>query len=167
MVGILSKSEAISEAKKAGVDLIEIAPNATPPVAKIIELGKFLYIEEKRAREQKKKGKRAELKEIRFSPFIAEGDYLTRVKKIDNFLADGHKVRIVVVFKGRHMESRPRGYELLKEVLLSLSQEVNTDMEPKFLGRHLAMVVSPLKKRAKTSTIPVSYGETKDEEISS
>lgn len=147
MIGVLSKEKALAKAKEQGKDLIEIAPNAEPPVAKIIELGKYRYIEEKKERAQKKKAKIAELKEVRFSPFIAEGDYVTRVRKMDKFLKDGHKVRVVVVFKGRHMGSRPRGYELMKEVLMSLEHEVSIDMEPKFLGRHLAMVISPLKKK--------------------
>lgn len=147
MLGVMSRDEAISKAQEARVDLIEIAPNALPPVAKIIELGKFNYIEEKRERAQKKKAKAAELKEVRLSPFIAQGDYMTRIRKIDKFLKNGHKIRVVVVFKGRHMESRPRGYELMKEVLNSLEHEVSIDMEPKFLGRHLAMVISPLKKK--------------------
>jgi translation initiation factor IF-3 len=146
MLGVMSSSDALAAAKKAGIDLIEIAPMAKPPVAKIIEYGKFKYIEEKKMREQKKKAKSAELKEVRLSPFIAEGDYMTRIRRMDRFLKGGHKVRVVVVFKGRHMGSRGRGYELMREVLDSLSHEVSIDMEPKFLGRHLAMVISPLKK---------------------
>ena len=154
MMGLMSRDEAIAIAEKSGIDLVEIAPNANPPVAKIIEIGKFLYIEEKKSREQKKKAKAAELKEVRFSPFIAEGDYNTRIRKIDDYLEHKHKVRVVVVFKGRHMDSRGRGYELLREIIESLKHNVNIDMEPKFLGRHLAMVVSPLKKKPETSTIP-------------
>lgn len=154
MLGIMPRDEAITLAQKSGVDLIEIAPKANPPVAKIMELGKFIYIEEKKLREQNKKSKALELKEVRFSPFIAEGDYNTRIRKIDDYLEHKHKVRVVVVFKGRHMDSRGRGYELLREVTNSLEHNVNIDMEPKFLGRHLAMVVSPLKKKPETSTIP-------------
>lgn len=147
MLGVLSRNEAIKKAQDAGVDLVEIAPKAVPPVAKIIELGKFRYTEEKKARAERKRAKTTEVKEVRFSPFIAHGDYQTRVRKIDGFLKNGHKVRVVVVFKGRHMGSRPRGYELMREVLTSLTYNVSIDMEPKFLGRHLAMIISPLKKK--------------------
>lgn len=155
-LGELSREDALAKAKEANTDLVEIAPMANPPVAKIIELGKFRYMEEKKAREQKKKTKALELKEIRFSPFIAEGDYNTRVRRIDSFLKDGHKVRVVIVFKGRHMDSRNRGYELMREILNSVSHEVTIDMEPKFLGRHLAMVISPLKsKKADTKNVHV------------
>ena len=151
MLGVMSKADALKKAEELAVDLIEIAPKAVPPVAKLIEFGKYRYIEEKKERAQKKKAKAAELKEVRLSPFIAEGDYMTRVRRMDKFLKDGHKVRVVIVFKGRHMDSRPRGYTLMREVLDSVSHEVSIDMEPKFLGRHLAMVISPLKKK-KTDT---------------
>lgn len=164
MIAVMTKEEAMKKAREAGIDLIEIAPNASPPVAKIIELGKFRYIEEKKAREQKKKAKTAEMKEVRFSPFIAEGDYQTRIRKIDGYLKNGHKVRIVVVFKGRHMGNLPRGYELMREVRASLGYDVSIDMEPKLLGRHMAMIISPLKKRPKTSTIS-SHGEAKNQEV--
>lgn len=158
-VGLMNREDALMKAKNDGVDLVEIAPLAVPPVAKIIEIGKFRYTEEKKAREQKKKTKSVDLKEIRFSPFIAEGDYATRVRRIDSFLKSGHKVRVVIVFKGRHMDSRPRGYELMREVLNSISHEVTIDMEPKFLGRHLAMVISPLKSK-KSDTKNVHIKET-------
>lgn len=153
MLGVMQRGEAIALAQKSCLDLIEIAPKANPPVAKIMELGKFIYIEEKKLREQNKKSKALDVKEVRFSPFIAEGDFNTRIRKIDDYLEHKHKVRVVVVFKGRHMESRDRGYELLKEVINSLAHSVNIDMEPKFLGRHLAMVISPLKKKQEKSTI--------------
>lgn len=155
-LGLLSREEALAKAKEQSADLIEIAPKAVPPVAKVMEVGKFRYIEEKKLRDQKKKAKSVELKEIRFSPFIAEGDYMTRIRRIDSFLKAGHKIRVVVVFKGRHMGSRNRGYELMREVLDSVGHEVTIDMEPKFLGRHLAMVVSPLKvKKADTKNVHI------------
>lgn len=158
LIGVLSKNEALQKAREAGIDLVEIAPNASPPVAKIIELGKLRYIFEKKERSDKKKSKPAEVKEIRFSPFIAEGDYQTRIRKIDGYLKNKHKVRVVIVFKGRHMSSQGRGYELMREIRQNLGYEVNIDMEPKFLGRHLAMVISPLNSKkldisAQTSTI--------------
>lgn len=167
-LGILSRNEALTKAKDLGVDLIEIAPKAVPPVAKAMEVGKYRYIEEKKLRDQKKKAKSVELKEIRFSPFIADGDYQTRIRRIDSFLKAGHKIRVVVVFKGRHMGSRNRGYELMREVLDSVGHEVTIDMEPKFLGRHLAMVVSPLKvKKADTKNVhikTVSKQENEDKD---
>lgn len=148
-VGVMTAQEALTKAKKVSKDLVEIAPKANPPVAKIVELGKFLYEQEKRQREQKRKTKVVDVKEVRFSPFIAQGDYNTRVMRVKEFLDDGHKVRLVVVFKGRQMKSKDFGYGLLKKVVDMLGNAISTDMEPKFLGRHLVMVISPLKK-AKT-----------------
>ena len=98
-IGVISKEEALKKAKEGGEDLIEIAPNANPPVAKIIEFGKFKYQEEKKLKEAQKKSKPSELKEIRFTPFIGEGDYQTRIKRIDEFLTDKDKVKLVVYFK--------------------------------------------------------------------
>jgi len=142
----MSVSEALKIAKKEGLDLVEIAPKAKPPVVKIVNFGKFLYREEKRLKEQKKKTKGSDLKEIRFSPFIAENDYNTRLERIREFLGQKDKVKLVVKFKGRQMGSKNFGYDLLKKVVAGIGEEVAIDMEPKFLGRHLAMVISPLGK---------------------
>jgi len=143
-IGVLKLNEALAEAQKSGLDLIETAPKANPPVARIMDFGKFKYEQEKREREQKRKTKTTDVKEVRFSPFIAEGDYNTRIERVKEFLAEGHKVRIVVVFKGRQMGSKSFGYELCSKVLATFEGKVTVDMEPKFLGRHLAMVISPL-----------------------
>ncbi|MBX4205816.1 translation initiation factor IF-3 [Candidatus Microgenomates bacterium] len=146
-IGVLSKADALAKARELGLDLIEIAPGAVPPVAKIIELGKFKYQEEKKARAAAKKSKAAELKEIRFSPFIGEADYQTRFKRVREFLEGGDKVKLVVVFKGRQMGSKGFGYELFQKILKEFGDKVVVDMEPKFIGRHLAMIISPLKKK--------------------
>ncbi len=145
-IGILSRNEALDKAKKEGLDLIEIAPFAKPPVTKIVDLGKFKYQEEKKQRAQKKKTKSAELKEIRFSPFIGEADYNTRFERIKEFLKEKHKIRLVVKFKGRQMGSKQFGYKLLDRILGELEGSIAIDMKPKFLGRHLVMVISPLSK---------------------
>lgn len=142
---VMSTKEALEHSKKAGLDLVEIAPKAKPPVVRIIDFGKFRYQQEKKLKEQKKKAKVSEVKEIRFSPFIADGDYQTRMRRVNAFLKANHKIRVVVVFKGRHMRSKKFGYELLKRVVDDLETEIVIDMEPKFLGRHLAMVISPVK----------------------
>jgi translation initiation factor IF-3 len=166
-IGVLSLEEALKLSREKGLDLIEIAPRAVPPVAKITDFGKFRYAEEKKFKEQKKKAKIADVKEIRFSPFIAENDYETRINRISEFLSDNHKVRIVIVFKGRQMGSTKFGYELLKKILSNFGDKVVVDMEPKFLGRHLAMIISPLKKvkRTEESTEKdTKNAESKDEE---
>ncbi len=148
-LGIMSIDKALVQARKSGLDLIEIAPIAKPPVAKIINFGKFRYQEEKKAKQQKKGVKGGELKEIRFSPFIGEADYKTRLERVKEFLEDKDKVRLVVKFKGRQMGSKQFGYSLLKRVLDELGKSIAVDMEPKFLGRHLIMVISPYGKSKK------------------
>ena len=146
-VGVLTREEALAQASKEGVDIIEIAPKANPPVAQLIDFGKFRYQQEKRLKDQKKKAKAAEVKEVRFSPFIGEADYKTRIKRVSEFLTEGNKVRIVVVFKGRQMNSKNFGYKLVQRILGDIESTIVIDMEPKFLGRHLASVISPVKKK--------------------
>ena len=142
-VGVISKEEALKKAKESGEDLIEIAPNANPPVAKIIEFGKFKYQEEKKLKEAQKKSKPSELKEIRFTPFIGEGDYQTRIKRIDEFLTDKDKVKLVIYFKLKQLGSKAFGYDILNRILKDLGEGINIDMKPKFLGRNLIMIISP------------------------
>jgi len=136
----------LEKAQESGLDLVEIAPNAKPPVVKIVELGKFRYEQEKKLKKEKKRAKGSELKEVRFSPFIANHDYATRMEKIKAFLDESNKVRVVVVFMGRQMNSKSFGYELIKRITDDLGERVAIDMEPKFIGRHLITTLSPLKK---------------------
>ena len=143
-VGVMNLNDALAEARKKKLDLVEIAPKAKPPVVKITDFGKFKYQEEKKAKKQQKQTKSSELKEIRFSPFIGESDYQTRVGRIKEFLEDKNKVRVVVKFKGRQMGSKKFGYDLLKRIIDEFEGEVQVDMQPKFMGRHLVMVISPL-----------------------
>lgn len=146
-LGILTRETALAKAKSSGLTLIEIAPTANPPVAKIVDLGKFRYQEEKKFRSQQKKTKGGELKEIRFSPFIAQNDFNFRIGRIKEFLTEKNKVKIVVVFTGRQMGSTRFGYQLITRILGILGDGVATDMEPKFFGRHLITIISPLGKR--------------------
>ena len=145
-VGVMPLPEALTKAGKAKLDLIEIAPNANPPVVKIMELGKFLYEEEKKARREKKGVKGGELKEVRFSPFIGEHDYKTRVGRVKEFLDGKNKVRLVVVFKGREMGSKQFGYSLISKILAEFADAVVAEGEPKFFGRHLSLTISPTTK---------------------
>lgn len=151
-IGVISKEEALKKAKESGEDLIEIAPNANPPVAKIIEFGKFKYQEEKKLKEAQKKSKPSELKEIRFTPFIGEGDYQTRIKRIDEFLTDKDKVKLVVYFKLKQLGSKAFGYDILNRILKDLGEGINIDMKPKFLGRNLIMIISPTNTYGKDKT---------------
>jgi translation initiation factor IF-3 len=151
LIGVLTKDEAIRKAKEAGLTLVEIAPNAIPPVGKIVDFGKFRYAEEKKARAQQKKVKGGEVKEIRFSPFIAENDFNVRIGRIKEFFADKNKVKVVVVFKGPQMRVKHTGYTLIAKIKDVFGDTIITDMEPKFLGKYLVTVISPVtnKKNAK------------------
>lgn len=144
-VGIMSSSEALTKAVEAGLDLVEIAPMAKPPVVRIVELGKFKYEQEKKERQQKKNAKSGELKEMRFSPFIGDHDFNTRLERIKEFLEDSYKVRLVVRFTGRQMGSKQFGYEVIGRVLRELGEKAKQDGEPKFLGKQLMTVISPVK----------------------
>jgi len=160
-IGLIKTFEALKKAKEADLDLVEIAPLAKPPVVKIIDFGKFRYQERKKAKAQKKGVKSSELKEIRFSPFIGEADYNTRLERIKTFFEEKHKIRLVVKFKGRQMGSKKFGYDLLKRINDQLGDSSVIDMEPKFIGRHLTMVISPTTKKG-TKTKKENKKESKN-----
>ena len=145
-IGILALPDALKKAEEAKLDLVEIAPHTKPPVVKIIDFGKFRYQERKKSKSQKKSAKSSELKEIRFSPFIGEADYNTRLRRMEGFLEEKNKIRLVVKFKGRQMGSKKYGYDLLKKINDELGDKIIVDTEPRFLGRHLTMVISPTTK---------------------
>ena len=145
-VGVLSRDEALAKAREAGLDLVEIAPTAKPPVAKIIDFKKFKYIEAKKEREGNKKSGKVELKEIRFTPFIATGDFDSRVSKIKEILEDGDRVKVVVKFVGRQITRVDFGHELVKKILTELEGVAVADGDAKLQGKQLFIVLNPAKK---------------------
>lgn len=160
LIGVLTKEEALKKAKELGLTLVEIAANAVPPVAKLVDFGKFRYSEEKKLRTQAKGAKGGEVKEIRFSPFIAENDFKTRLARINEFLADKNKVRVVVVFKGPQMRVKHTGYEVLKRINDELGDRILVDMAPKFLGKQLVTVISGTTKKTVKTEKPVETEKT-------
>jgi translation initiation factor IF-3 len=150
-LGVMKLSSALDKARELGVDLVEVSPQAVPPVVKLVEFGKFRYQEEKKRRKEKKFSKPAELKEIRFTPFIAEHDFQNRIARINEFLQNRHKVRLSVVFMGRQMGSKNAGYDLLNRIVKLMEDKIVIDSEPKFLGRTLSMTISPTSKIIKDS----------------
>jgi len=153
LIGVLSVAEAVAKAKEQGLTLVEIAPNAAPPVAKIVDFGKFRYSEEKKASAAAKKVKGGEVKEIRFSPFIAENDFKTRIGRIKEFFEDKNKVRVVVVFRGPQMRVKNTGYDVINKIKAEFGESIITDMEPKFLGKHLVTVISFTNGKSKKQEI--------------
>lgn len=142
-LGVFSPDLALKRAKEQELDLVEVAPKVTPPVVKLIKFSKFLYQEEKRQR-QKKGTRSGQLKEVRFSPFIANNDYNVRIKKIQQFIGEGDKVKVVVKFKARQMGKKDFGYNLIKRVISDLGN-VRQESEPKLLGRHLITTITVIK----------------------
>lgn len=161
LLGVMTGDEARAKAKELGLTLVEIAPKAVPPVAKIVDFGKFRYAEEKKLKKQSKGAKGGELKEIRFSPFIGQADYNTRLIRVKEFLEDKNKVKVVVVFLGKQMGSKPFGYQLIQRIRKDLGENIAIDMEPKFLGRHLVTIISPVFKRKEV----IKNAESQKQEI--
>ncbi len=163
----MSVPDAVKKAKEANLTLVEIAPNAAPPVAKIVDFGKFRYSEEKKAREVAKKVKGGGVKEIRFSPFIAENDFKTRIGRIKEFFEDKNKVRVVVVFRGPQMRVKNTGYDVINRIKAEFGESVITDMPPKFLGKHLVTVISytAKSKKVEQSKTENKNGKSEDKKI--
>lgn len=144
-IGVVSLKKAQNLAQQIGLDLVEVASKAQPPVCKIIDFKKFRFQEEKKQKEGQKKSKKVELKEVRLRPFIAENDYNFRIKKAEKFLKEGNKVKIAVLFRGREVTKKEFGYELLKRTIEKLSSLAEVEIEPSFSGHRLEMVLKPVK----------------------
>ena len=143
-LGILNTNEAIAIAKEEGLDLIEIAPNAKPPVCKIIDMGKFKYDAQKKANKAKKKQKVINLKEIKLRPVTEIHDYNFKIKNAKKFLEKGDKVKFTVKFKGREMQHTHLGNELMSRIINDTSQLGKVEVSPKFEGKQIIMIVQPL-----------------------
>lgn len=144
-IGLLGRDEAIQKAADQEMDLVEIAPKAVPPVAKIIDYSKFLYQLKKRKQEEKKKTVTSETKQIRMGPFIGDHDLDIKLKKAREFVSDGDKVKFVIRFKGRQITRKDIGEDVLKKVVDKMQDVAKVEREIHSEGRQLAMVVSRLK----------------------
>ncbi len=141
-IGVLSVSEAIDHARQLGLDLIEIAPTANPPVAKIADYKKFLYQQNKKLQAQIKNSSKGGLKEVRLTPFMADGDLEVRLKRIQEFLDGKYKVRLVVKFTGRQMSKTEFGFKILQKVLEKLGTTAKIEQDPKLMGRQILMTIT-------------------------
>lgn len=155
-LGVFSKFEALTRARKEGLDLVEIAPNARPPVAKIIDFKKFLYQEEKKRREEKRKSRTSQTKEIRLGPFMNEHDLGVAIKKGREFLTDGDKVRLVVKFKGRQIVHPEFGQKILQTTIEELFDISKVERPGHFEGKQLIALLSPERKKHETKNQEVS-----------
>lgn len=145
-IGVLSKSDALNQARAVGLDLVEVAPQAKPPVAKIIDFNKFLYQTEKKKREEKRKVKVSETKEVRLGPFMGAADLENMRSRAEGFLKDGNKVRFVVKFRGRQVTHPEFGFEIIKKMADGLSHISKIEKEPRLEGKQLIAIMSPGKQ---------------------
>jgi len=143
-LGTLSTQEAITIAKQEGLDLIEISPNASPPVCKIIDVGKYKYDLQKKANKAKKKQKIVNLKEIKLRPVTEVHDYNFKIKNAQKFLTKGDKVKFTVQFRGREMQHTGLGYALMKRITNDTAILGKVEIAPKFEGRQIIMIIQPL-----------------------
>lgn len=140
-LGIMSRSEALKLAEEAGVDLVEISPNADPPVAKIVDWGKYQYQKMKEQQKNRRTSKQSELKQMRFGLKIGSGDLDIKLRKIRSFLSEGHKVRIQVFYRGREMAHRELGYVMIDRIANLLEDEAVMEQQPQMAGRNLSVVI--------------------------
>ncbi|MCM8787236.1 MAG: translation initiation factor IF-3 [Candidatus Omnitrophica bacterium] len=142
-LGIFPKEQALKKAADYDLDLVEVAPQANPPVCRIMDFSKFRYKQEKRERELKKQQRQAQLKEIRISPRIDPHDYQTKLRHIKEFLEKGHKVRIRIIFAGREITHKEISNRLIEKLILDIEGIGKVEKEPHFLGRSLILILAP------------------------
>ena len=143
MVGVVPRNEALAMAADAGLDLVEIAPNADPPVCKILDFGKFKYEEQKRKNEARKKQKIIEVKEIKLRPSIDDHDYDVKMRSMHKFIDEGDKVKVTMRFRGRELAHQELGMDVLMRVKGDLDEIAKVEQFPRMEGRQMTMVLSP------------------------
>ncbi len=146
MVGVVPTRDAIQRAVQAGLDLIEVSPNAEPPVCKILDFGKYKYELQKKKNEAKKKQKVVEVKEVKFRPMIGEHDFQIKLKAVFKFLGEGNKVKISLRFKGREMAHQQLGMKIFDRIQEEVTEMGAVENRPKFEGRQIIMLINPIKK---------------------
>jgi translation initiation factor IF-3 len=142
----MSSADALEKAQQAGLDLVEVSPNATPPVCRIMDFGKYLFEQNKKAQSAKRKQKQVHIKEIKFRPGTEEGDYKVKLRKLKEFLEHGDKTKVTLRFRGREMAHRELGAQLLERVRNDLEELGVVEQMPQMEGRQMIMVLAPKKK---------------------
>ena len=157
-LGVMSTREALEKAKSVGLDLVEIAANADPPVCRIVDYGKYKYEQSKLKKTSKSKGP-AKMKEVKFRVRTEEHDYNIKCARAEKFLDEGHKVRVQLQFRGRENAHRDIGFVVMDRVKNDLKGMAHVDMEPKLAGRAIGMVLSPLPEEKRERHFMLSHGE--------
>ena len=142
-LGNLPVADALAKAQEAGLDLVEISPNTTPPVCKLLDFGKYKYQEQKKQAEARKKQKVVEVKEIKFRPMIDDHDYQVKMRSMERFFEEGDKVKVTLRFRGREMAHQELGAKLLDRVKGEFAEVAKVEMEPRLEGRQMVMVMAP------------------------
>jgi len=142
-VGVVATADALARAIEAGLDLVEVSPDANPPVAKILDYGKYKYQEQKKAAEARKKQKIVEIKEIKMRPSIDDHDYDVKMRSIQRFFDDGDKVKVTLRFRGREMAHQDLGWQVLQRVKADTEPIAKVESEPRMEGRQMVMVLAP------------------------
>lgn len=150
-LGILSRTEALQMAEDQGLDLVEISPDANPPVAKIVDWGKFNYQRTKQLQKNKRTAKAAELKQMRFGLKISDHDLGVKLKKVQDFLESGHKVKITIFYRGRELAHKELGFKLADKVISDFGDEIVVDQTPQFAGKQLNFVIRSSNAKAKNA----------------
>ncbi len=146
MLGVYLTRDALREAENAGLNLVEISPNADPPVCKILDYGKYKYELQKKAAEARKKQTKVEVKEIQIRPMIGDHDYEVKLKAAKRFLEEGNKVKVVLKYRGREMAHTQIGFELLRKMIGDIGEGGKVESEPRMEGRQVMMFLAPVKQ---------------------
>jgi translation initiation factor IF-3 len=141
----MSSADALEKAQQAGLDLVEVSPNATPPVCRIMDFGKYRFENSKKQQASKKKQKRTQIKEIKFRPRTEEGDYQVKLRKLRTFLEHGDKTKVTMRYRGREFAHQELGMQLLKRVEADLEDIANVEQMPNMEGRQMVMMLGPKK----------------------
>lgn len=149
MIGVVSRDDALERAAEAGLDLVEVAPNADPPVCKLLDYGKFKFETQKKAHEARKKHRTISIKELKFRPNIDEHDYRVKMRNAVKFLEAGDKVKITMRFRGREVTHQDLGMKLLRRVADELVELAKIEQRPKLEGRQMTMVLAPEEPKKK------------------
>ncbi|MEX2648118.1 MAG: translation initiation factor IF-3 [Alphaproteobacteria bacterium] len=142
-VGVVSRGQALQMAFDVGLDLVEVAPNAEPPVCKLLDYGKFKYESQKKAAEARKRQKTIDVKEIKLRPSIDDHDYDVKLRAIRRFLEEGDKVKVTLRFRGRELAHQELGLALLERVRGEVAEQIKVEQEPRMEGRQMVMVLAP------------------------
>jgi len=150
-IGVLTKEEALRMAESRGLDLVEISPNANPPVAKIVDWGKYNYQRTKQLQKNKRNSKTLEVKQMRFGLKISDHDLGIKLKKTSEFLEQGHKVKLVIFYRGRELAHKDIGFTLANKVIDQLGDAIAVDQQPQLNGKQLIFVVRSSNAKAKNA----------------